>query len=276
MSDNTYIKCQSAYSKLSANTLHDLGEILEKLECQKKAIMSANLENNSTQIIDSINDSISSLKSIINATNYSTRSARNLATNIAEPQPYTYSENRADSISNFMESNSTQNTPKLADPNSNSKPNKSSAELENTPVPSDNIPPSNTKEKKANIFSRGCPQQGSIITRLLSQLQINKGISTTQAKTVNTDFLQHSAHSIHSAIINNKSSTLYYPKHNIPEPCHHTHPLCTPEKDILSRQIDIVRLLILYLQLRPHYPYCYRICSIANTQFDILSTLINI
>lgn len=312
MSDNAYIKCQSAYEKLSANTVHDLSEILEKLESQKKAIMSANLSSNNSQILDGINDSIKGLKSILYANTYTTQknnalnsksaqkfSQKYSAQNVDIP-PYTYSENRSDSISEYMDGNTPNNTPNnapLTTPNSpqNMVPNSAvespssispttpSQETSPTPVPSDNISPNNRTENRTRVFSRSCPQQGNFIAKLLSQFKVNSRPNHTQTKiSVKAHNTWHTAHSIHSEILHKsieKQSTYNYPPfkpyneqyHHSKSPKH-----CTPEQDILSRQIDIVRLLILYLQLRPNYPYCYRICGIASTQFDILSTLINI
>lgn len=295
MSDNAYIKCQSAYSKLSANTLHDLGEILEKLESQKKAIISANLETNPTNIIASIDDSILALKGIINSTQHHTQStSKNINKFSSIPdtlEPYTYSESRADSISNYMDSappNETNTEPKNNQPNIPANPpNPTNPDSVSAP-PSTATPDTSSKNiATRNTTSRGYPQQGSIITRLLSQLQINKAPNPTKVKSTRTQ-TQHTTHSIHNAILGNKNAVLnfpiydskhtdtHYPTNPYLHPTKPNPPPCTAEKDILSRQIDIVRLLILYLQLRPHYPYCYRICSIANVQFDILSTLINI
>ncbi len=327
MSDDTYIKCQSAYEKLSANTVHDLGEILEKLESQKKAIISANLSSNNSQILDGINESITGLKSILHANIYTTQKSntinsknvqkfsQKLSTQNVDIPPYTYSENRSDSISEYMGGNipnlfspstpnNTPNNPQNMVPNStpnnglenpsNISPTTPSQELSPTPVPSDNISPNNRAENRARVFSRSCPQQSSFIARLLSGFKVNSNSKEPRTKaTAKVSTTGHTAHSIHSGILykNKESVSAYnyprftpYNKHNA-HPSHSSRehsrhpepgPHCTPERDIISRQIDIVRLLILYLQLRPSYPYCYRICGIASTQFDILSTLINI
>ena len=312
MSDDTYIRCQSAYEKLSANNIHDLREILEKLESQKKAIISANLPSNNSQILDGINESILGLKNILHSTTYTTQKSnspsskqglkftQSISTPNVDTPPYTYSENRSDSISEYMGGKvpnlpdyNTPNNPPFITPESpqNIVPESNLSDTSQSPtnvtVPSDNIAPNNRTENRARISSRSCPQQGSIIAKLLSQFKVNSGAKVSYInRTAKEPSTGHTAHSIHSEILHKNSdsiSTYNYPyhkpnyEHNLKsnhysKSSHH----CSPEQDILSRQIDIVRLLILYLQLRPTYPYCYRICSITSTQFDILSSLINI
>lgn len=277
MSDSDYIQCQSAYCKLSENTIHDLGEILEKLESQKRAINSTETISNRHRILGAIDDSISSLKSIMQTSQKSSQSAplnthkaiskfsqKHLKQNTDTP-PYTYSENRGDSISNYM-GNSTPSAPIPSSPITNPQNTTPSSP---TPVPSDNIAPDGRLEPRSRALSRGCPQPGNFIAKLLSQLKV----STPKVHTQKDNKYGYSVHSIHSEIL---GKTGVYVTQNRHIPHHPPHHICTPEREILSRQIDIVRLLILYLQLRPNYPYCYRICSIASTQFDILSTLIDI
>ena len=48
----------------------------------------------------------------------------------------------------------------------------------------------------------------------------------------------------------------------------HNH--CDPRNEIRHHQIDIIRLFLLYLMLRPNCKYMSRVAQIANDQFDIL------
>ena len=48
----------------------------------------------------------------------------------------------------------------------------------------------------------------------------------------------------------------------------HNH--CDPRNEIKHHQIDIIRLFLLYLMLRPNCKYMSRVAQIANDQFDIL------
>ena len=252
MSDNAYIQCQSAYCKLSENTIHDLGEILEKLEGQKKAINSTETITNRHRILGAIDDSISSLKSIMQSTqtlpksqskSISKFSQKYLKQNTDIP-PYTYSENRGDSISNYM-GNSTPSAPTPTTPITSPQNTTPSSP---TPVPSDNIAPDGRLEPRPRALSRGCPQPGNFIAKLLSQLKV----SAPKVHTQKDNKYGYSVHSIHSEILG-KSGVYVTQNRHIPH--HPPHHICTPEREILSRQIDIVRLLILYLQLRPNYPY---------------------
>lgn len=48
---------------------------------------------------------------------------------------------------------------------------------------------------------------------------------------------------------------------------------CQPKNVILHNQIDIIRLFLLYLMLKPNCKYLSSITTIANSQFDILLEL---
>ena len=60
-------------------------------------------------------------------------------------------------------------------------------------------------------------------------------------------------------------------------PPHHPRPNmshgCEPHDIILSDQCDIVRMILLYMMLRPNCRYISRLCNVANDQFEILQLL---
>ena len=60
-------------------------------------------------------------------------------------------------------------------------------------------------------------------------------------------------------------------------PPHHPRPNmshgCKPHDIILSDQCDIVRMILLYMMLRPNCRYISRLCNVANDQFEILQLL---
>ena len=50
---------------------------------------------------------------------------------------------------------------------------------------------------------------------------------------------------------------------------------CHSHKQLCSRQIDIIRLLLLYMSLRPTCPYIHSISTLASRQLDIYLSLIS-
>lgn len=50
---------------------------------------------------------------------------------------------------------------------------------------------------------------------------------------------------------------------------------CDSDKKMITMQIDLLRLMILFISLRPKCPYLSKICSIADNQFSVLLSLIN-
>ena len=317
MSDTAYISCNSAYEKLSQNNTHDLYEILEKLESQKRDLSSTKNDYNNPQILSSLDSSIASIRGLLSLTEKASKadlkstsqSSKKFSQNIrllsTDINPYTYTENRSDSISNYMASNDNNVAPNNSQ---NITPNR-----ENTVSPSDNILPNNRRVNRQTSSFRGSPQQGNFITKLLSKFAVGSSFQGSTQQISSSKQLGKTSHYIHSTRCNNvpidQSKTLEKSSQNTQsirqqfnphswhnrnmDYCHISpespskpphrddwghdhHEPCDANKKIVSRQFDIVRLLLLYLSLRPHYPYCYRICRVAEEQFSILSNIVEI
>ena len=97
---------------------------------------------------------------------------------------------------------------------------------------------------RQNSSKRNSPMQGSFISNIIKQFSLKK------------------------------KDNIEYPKnkfHNIVT----LHKKCEPHNYLLGSQIDIIRLLLLYLTLRPNCKYLSRIANIANEQFDIYLSIEN-
>ncbi|MBE5739113.1 MAG: hypothetical protein E7354_05245 [Clostridiales bacterium] len=298
------------YQKMHESSQLDLLEILEKLEEQRASILKLKNDSIPHEILSSLDSSIQSLRNILKSTKTSVfsksditphsshKSGGTLSTNIINPNPYTYTENRYDSISHFMDNNSptnnapnnTRNTQPTIENDGYNAPQK---EMTNTPSRTPLSPPttqpSRARQNRGNVLSRSLPQQGNIFAKLLEKLSINQVQkspttilqSQTRGKTAHynhfIDFLHTNTTSQNNNIKEQKGSHSY---HQSPTYCYEDLPAppqpCNPHKQIISRQFDIMRLLLLYMRLKPHSPYCYRVCDIAERQFEILSNLIEI
>lgn len=49
--------------------------------------------------------------------------------------------------------------------------------------------------------------------------------------------------------------------------------MCEPRRQLYTNQLDIIRLLLLYMALRPNNHHCHRICNITLSQFEVLNTI---
>lgn len=49
---------------------------------------------------------------------------------------------------------------------------------------------------------------------------------------------------------------------------------CDPHKKMVTKELDIIRLLLLYMALRPNCPYTYRLCTIAQDHLEILGEML--
>ncbi len=49
---------------------------------------------------------------------------------------------------------------------------------------------------------------------------------------------------------------------------------CDPHKKLITNELDIIRLLLLYMALRPNCPHTYRICTLAQEHLEALGELV--
>lgn len=64
------------------------------------------------------------------------------------------------------------------------------------------------------------------------------------------------------------------PEPRPPFPPHHEPPECNPHKKLVTKELDIIRLILLYMALRPNCPYTYRLCTIAQDHLEILGEIL--
>ena len=119
----------------------------------------------------------------------------------------------------------------------------------NTPITEDspiapNIPDTSNRNTRANTNKRNRPMQGSILSTLFKKFAIN------HSQAYSDDGYRNK---YHVQVANE----------------------CISIQKIRTNQIDIVRLLLLYLALNPNCRYCSRIASLASDQFMILNEMSN-
>ncbi len=132
-----------------------------------------------------------------------------------------------------------------------------------------NLPPQNTTK-------RNSPMQGSALSNIIKQLNVGAGRllgkkctrKVAQSKVDKEGF--------------DELSEGFFPYPVPPDyPPHHKNKKrpnlgdgCEPHDIALSNQCDIVRLILLYMMLRPNCRYISRLSSVACDQFEILQLLI--
>jgi len=115
-------------------------------------------------------------------------------------------------------------------------PNMGNRNLDNVETPISPI--------RQNTNKRNSPMQSSFVSNIIKQFTLNK----------------------RKKIVTNEPKNRF---HNIIT----LHKKCEPHNILLGSQIDIIRLLLLYLTLRPNCKYLSRLATIANDQFDIYLNL---
>lgn len=134
----------------------------------------------------------------------------------------------------------------------NQKPNNGTIDNSTPRSPS----PANPISTNNNLRNR--PMQVDIITNFIKSLKVGFSSHKARKKALNSG-INYSL-----ALHRNK----YHNMHDLAtQSINHN---CDPHNKLVTNQIDIIRLLLLYLTLRPTCRYCSRIASITNEQFDIL------
>lgn len=253
--DSEYInKC---YNKVFKQEIEDLNEIISKMENQRETLQSANDFNKYDHLIEKITSDIEKLKNIVHST-MNTKSSP-ITYNLSIPNSFRQAtklnENEYLSPVRSIEENErhesfSENLPSIPNDNENATlPNNLPNETISTPT---RQPGSNGNDTFDEIIDRP-KSSGNIRTR-----------STRRSPLGNFSL----ASIFQRFAIKNKKSATKIALHNRMR--YHTviatH--CPHEKMIHHNQIDIIRLLLLYLTLRPHCRYASVISRIANDQLD--------
>ncbi|MGN0961577.1 MAG: hypothetical protein ACI4PF_05210 [Christensenellales bacterium] len=137
-------------------------------------------------------------------------------------------------------------------PNDSTNDNNASMPRQNgvntSPLPNMNnaiSPPTNRNE---TTRKRNSPMQGSFISRLTKSLFVNK-----QKNDIYNIPLKY-RNRFHNIAIQSEE--------------------CSPKHRLVSNQIDLIRLLLLFIALRPNCRYLSKVAKIANTQLEILMELV--
>ena len=132
-------------------------------------------------------------------------------------------------------------------------------EIENRPIENspteivDNPPPPPSRsDGRRTMSQRSFPMQGSILSTIVKSIS-TKLSNRNKNLEIKEDFRQNRFHNIIAQ--------------------HHDHHDCDSNRKCVTKQVDLLRLLVLYITLQPNH-YCIRpICNILNDQFDVFMKL---
>ena len=244
------------FNEIKCLEYDDLKEIQDKLTEQKNLLISHNNGGNFSNAINQIDNSISLLKDIINKNNIHTGSytANPLKqTNKAVFFNRTYSlfnptgaygkiRSENETLAHSTPNNTPDNTPNLTPlPPTNSNPNNSFQPGINNP--NNNYTPISPPASQITSRKRNSPLQSSFINNLAKSLFLRK-----------------------KPII--KANEKYQNRYHINQEEH-----CPINKKIVNNQVDLIRLILLFIALRPNCNYLPKIARIANSQFEVLLNL---
>ena len=125
----------------------------------------------------------------------------------------------------------------------------------NSPSQDGAISPRNNEVSSRNS-RRGNPMQGNLLSALAKAFFVkNKPNKGKRLVSINIQPIvaDHRRNRFHNIIIQGEH--------------------CDPRRKLVTSQLDLLRLLILFIALRPHSRYCARIASITNNQFEVLLSI---
>lgn len=219
------------------NETSELNEIVSKMQSQRESISRENTNGKYNEILQKFDYNIDELSRIITSSNIA---KQNLDNSLAIP-----SINDEFRYVRRMQDNGVYTPIRSDEEISNSRniiPENNESNIPNTTPTPPNIPDRNNTINRNRNNRVGSPLQGSILSNLFKKSSIKN----------NSYYIDDGYRNKYHTITTNS---------------------CISIQKIRTNQVDIVRLLLLYLVLNPHCRYCSRIASISSDQFMILNEL---
>ena len=299
LSDENYKIMKQSYENVITEETADLQEILEKLIKQRKTLRSNNSNNKYDEMLEKLDNNIADLNSLISG-NLSQVASKNSA---FIPNYYGLRSKKLD-LGNDAISPIRSHKEMLS--HGDIVPTQPSTPSDNNQNGNSdsNVPQNGTTTP--NTPKRNSPMQGSALSNIIKQLNVGanrilgcnrkqRTINSNNLASQNTQVSSQNHYNKTTKNPNNSQSQIrpsnlsemnnvFMPYPMTPpkydymhRPPHHPRPNmshgCKPHDIILSDQCDIVRMILLYMMLRPNCRYISRLCNVANDQFEILQLL---
>ncbi|MBQ7351356.1 MAG: hypothetical protein IJW59_00605 [Clostridia bacterium] len=260
------------FDEKEGEELSDLRDILEKMHEQKKFLQTQDLSDNKNIAINILEKNIAELDSIIRKNTNKTSSFidkihKSALGQFSQTQP-AKNPNVWGKIPHSNEI--ARHTPVLTpNPQNPPVPQEPSSPNNDIPLPqnsSDSVvsPPNNSIPSRNS--SRRNPHQGNILSAFAKAFAINSRAFFSRKPKVNFNPKSNLYSGKNEIVVDSFRNRF----HRITSQAH----TCSPRKTAINNQIDLIRLLLLFIALRPHCRYCARISSITSNQFDVLTYLI--
>ena len=281
LTENDYKVISQKYSEAKTQENEDLNNILNKMQEQNDLLKSLNSKGEYSTAIDKLELNILELENIIKNNNVSSFSAPTVIPSFLKAKIKNI-DNGAISPTRGCHEMRGRVQP-LTPPTTSANPEILTPNTPQTPI---------APQTQNKAFKRNRPMQGNIFFNLAQSLNLNKSYNKTH-KTNSIDYNQkihrnrfHNTEHIKDSFITSRNLyqdiehyenyDLYKHFKTIPHSDdRYHHKDCHPSKKLQYSQIDIIRLILLYLTLNPNCRYCSRLSTLANDQFDILLDLLS-
>jgi len=279
ISDNESKSINQGLSSIRALEIQDLQEIYHSMQEQCNKMKIHNENHKYDKLIDITTSNLNTIKGLLES---NTRVARAMArhnTDVYGKVPSHDEMMRMNAINNTPLQNElndiSPNTTTPISPQPNVDNNYLSSGRPDINPPTTNRTDNSTTNPSQPITRsnrRAFPLQSSILANITKSLFLKKDKSSViKQNSPCYDDWDYSKHKdCNDCIRCDKDDCTYQ---NNPHNNHHDD-RCDHNKKIVTGQIDLLRLMILFLSLRPKCPYQSRICQVIDSQFGVLLNLI--
>ena len=242
-SDTTLNIMKQNYDSLIESETQDLQEILEKMKRQRTSIADQNIDGRYDDILIKLDENILELENLISSNHTQINSKRTHST-----------------IPSFLGLKKA----KKLDNSDAISPIRSIEENNSILTPSNNNTNQTPSDVTPNTPSNQAPSDIAPSDQSPTQIKTKRN-SPTKRYTLSYAIEQFNQ-KLNSLFVYKKST-----RTRVQNRFHNTPPVeCEPRSVIYTNQIDLIRLMLIYLMLRPNCKYLSRIATIANCQLDIL------
>ena len=267
----------SSYTELKALEVQDLVELRDKMTEQKSMLIFSNLDGKLNDAISTTSSNIEMINKLIGKVSQNhviSASTKGRLSRALTSQPDTYGKYPSQAEMDRMD--------RLNNPPIN---NTSPPQIDGSDVTPPLSPPPNEGQNVTTTRKRRSPMQGTILDAIAKSLFVkgrksrNCEIVADERKNRFHNGIGKASTQLYSYTECNECSPCLEPKwdhHNTHHgyPPHHIRPDCNPHDKMVTGQIDLLRLLVLFISLHPHCGFNTKICNIATEQFDVLLSII--
>lgn len=253
---------KNGYILAQKNSLDDLNEIYKKMLEEREYLLSQKLSTRHPKMLESLEQCIANMGAILEASDKEKRGQKN-SQNPFRPKTASSEDLARDNPA--PQSEEEKGEEYSSDENLAENPNQNNEQSENES--GEERPP---QPQQSKLQNRGRPFRQNPLAKIFSNFPLN--FDKIRNRNSNAVSQNHQPPIPPCNTPNCKPPFAPFPPS--PMPPHYEPNDCDPHKKMITKELDIIRLILLYMALRPNCPYTYRLCNIAQDHLEILGEMV--